>query len=218
MKRILGFGLVLSAGLFACDGSETSDNASGGGGSSDVTSASNGTGTGTTASGSTTGSSPTSSSTGDTTSGGGAGGGQSTDVACDDFPATVELGDTYTDYSKGALLCFDDDGSLAGACELTTTEKSGFCADSNQLHIQFLECQDGVPQCPDGARDVWLKPTSGMDYVNWSAGTPGLNGYLGGLPANEPITLEIQTLNGMYTVVFEFDGQGSLTVTSFEPS
>ena len=97
---------------------------------------------------------------------------------------------------------------------LMTTENPGFCADPDRLHIQFLEWRPA--SCPRAQKTSGSSPLPAWttSLVGRHARSQRLPEWL---PANE-LSIEVRPLNGMYTVVFEFDGEGGVTVKSFEPS
>jgi hypothetical protein len=136
--------------------------------------------------------------------GGAAGGGSDLDelsTSCDDFPATVEMGPTIAVDTTGAVLCAD-------VCRVTSnTYSDGInpCADEDFI-LGFFSSEG----------QNWVRVIGALEIVSTSAGTLDPT-FVDDVPAGEGVTVVIENTDttAEYTVVFEFDESGELTVTSF---
>jgi hypothetical protein len=153
------------------------------------------------------------SATGGAGGAGGSDGGNGLDpmsTACNDFPATVELGPTIGLGQTGAILCYH---AATEACRLTTNTYS-----------------DGENPCPSGDDILFFSEAvannsvnlpQGWEFVSASDGmlNQGLNNFLNMVPEDTEITAVIKSPDAVeYTVIFTFDGGGQFTITSFSPN
>ncbi len=130
-------------------------------------------------------------------------------TACTGFPATITLGPSIQVDTFGAVLCFD---AAADECRLTTNTYS-----------------DGMNPCPygrnaasffsDGSYHTLSVPSfmSTWEIASISHGTFDAH-TVAALPQDEPITAIVKSgaAGPEYTVVFQFNGGKSFTLTSFE--
>jgi hypothetical protein len=134
-------------------------------------------------------------------SGGGGNGLDELSTSCDDFPATIEMGPTITEGTTGAVLCSD-------TCRVTSNSYG-----------------DGVNPCANEDRILGFYSSEAQniislidphEFVSTSAGTLDPT-YIDDVPTGEAVTVVIENTDttAEYTVVFEFDGNGELTITSF---
>lgn len=147
--------------------------------------------------------------------GGGAGGGGGLDpqsTACDDFPATVTMGETFVVDQVGAILCV----SLTGdACRLTTnTYSDGVnpCPAEENLLGLYGDVSDGAYRVSAG-----FPGTLDAEIVSISSGTidETFPYHATDIAEGTPVTAVIEVEGRTFEVVFEFN-DAELTLTSVE--
>lgn len=127
--------------------------------------------------------------------------------ACENFPATVTLGPTIVLNQTGAIVCLD-------TCRITTNTYSdgeGACADADTGIRFFYNSQDG------GSYHASLLNT--WAFVSATAGTinQSFTYVLESIPSGTAVTAVLSAPGNVeYTVVFEFEGANTFTITSFE--
>lgn len=134
-------------------------------------------------------------------SGGGGNGLDELSTSCDDFPATIEMGPTVSLETSGAVLCAD-------VCRVTSNAYSdGVNPCANEDRILGFYSSD--------AQNI-ISLIDPLEFVSTSAGTLDPT-YIDDVPTGEAVTVVIENTDttAEYTVVFEFEGNGELTVTSF---
>lgn len=127
--------------------------------------------------------------------------------SCENFPTTVTLGPTIALNQTGAIVCLD-------MCRITTNTYSdgeGACANAD-TGIRFFYDSSNAGSYRANLLSTWAFTSATAGTINES-----FTYSLDAIPSGTEVTAVLSAPgNVQYTVVFEFEGANTFTITSFE--